>query len=74
MDELEFLMEIAASHAIQKYSSQTSAQKLQCLQYLVQTLMYKRDGAFHLDGSYVFVVYAFGCGQNQSKGESTENR
>lgn len=53
MDEVEFLMEIAASHAIWKYSGQMRAQELQCLQYLVQMPMYKGHGAFLLDGSYI---------------------
>ena len=50
-----------------------SAQKLQCLQYLVQVLMYKGYGAFLLM-EVIFVVYPFSYGQNQQKGESTENR
>lgn len=54
MAELELPMEIAVSHAIQKYSSQMSAQKLQRLQYLVQMLMYKGYGAFLLDRSHVY--------------------
>ena len=53
MGELEFAMEIAASRAIQKYSGQMSAQKLRCLRYLVQMLMYEGYGAFLLDGSYI---------------------
>lgn len=52
MDELEFLMGVAASHAIQKYSSQMGAQKLQRLRCLVQMLMYEGYGALP-DGSYV---------------------
>jgi len=39
--ELEFLMEIAVSYAIQTCSGLMSAQKLQCLQYLTQMLVYK---------------------------------
>lgn len=52
MDELEFLMGVAASHAIQKYSSQMGAQKLQRLRCLVQMLMYEGYGTLP-DGSYV---------------------
>lgn len=60
MDELELLMEIAASHAIHKWNSQISARELWCL---ISVLWYNSTEPF-MKG-IMFVISPFSYGQSQ---------